>query len=113
MRQRSSRNVRWMDDADLRITDNPERRRYEVYLGTELAGFTDYHVQPDLLTLLHTEIEPAFEGQGIGSRFLAGVLDDVRSRGLRVLPICPFVRAFLQKNPVYDDLVWTAGRNEG
>src|SRR5687768_5206271 len=73
--------------AELRIDDNTERRRYEVYVGTELAGFTDYHVQPALITLLHTEIEPAFEGQGIGSRFVAGILDDARDRGLRVLPI--------------------------
>ena len=97
--------------AEFRVADNPERKRYEVYVGTELAGFTDYHVQPGLVTLLHTEIEPAFEGQGVGSRFVAGVLDDVRSRGVRVLPICPFVRAFLRKNPEYDDLVW-AGRGE-
>jgi predicted GNAT family acetyltransferase len=102
-----------MDRADVRIADSPERKRYEAYLGTELAGFTDYHVQPAVMTLLHTEIEPAFEGQGVGSRFVAAVLDDIRSRGLRVLPICPFVRAFLQKHPEYDDLVWTAGGKAG
>ena len=95
-------------DAELRIADNPGRKRYEAYVGIELAGFTDYHAQPGLITLLHTEIEPAFEGRGLGSRFVAGILDDARSRGLRVLPICPFVRAFLQKNSSYDELVWTA-----
>ena len=95
-------------DADLRITDNPERKRYEAYVGSQLAGFTDYHAQPGLITLLHTEIEPDFEGRGLGSRFVAGILDDARGRGLRVLPICPFVRAFLQKTSDYDDLVWTA-----
>jgi uncharacterized protein len=94
-------------ETELRIADNGERKRYEAYVGTELAGFTDYHAQPGLITLLHTEIEPAFEGQGIGTRFVAGVLDDARRRDLRVLPICPFVRAFLQKNPDYDDLRWT------
>ena len=98
--------------GELRIDDNTERKRYEAYVGTELAGFTDYHLATGLLTLLHTEIEPAFEGQGIGSRFVAGILDDARDRGLRVLPICPFVRAFLQKNPQYDDLVWS-GRGKG
>lgn len=94
-------------NAELRIADNTERTRFEAHLGAELAGFTDYHAQPGLVTLLHTEIDPAFAGQGIGSRFVAGILDDVRSRGLHVLPICPFVRAFLQKHPEYEDLVWT------
>jgi uncharacterized protein len=99
-------------DAELRIADNPELTRYEAHVGSELAGFTDYHAQPGLLTLLHTEVLPAFQGQGVGARFVAGVLDDIRGRGLRVLPICPFVRAFLQKNPDYEDLRWT-GRAEG
>ncbi len=93
-------------DADeLRIEDNRERSRFEVYVGSALAGFTDYHAQPGLITLLHTEIEPAFEGRGVGTRFVAGVLDDIRGRELRVLPICPFVRAFLQRHSEYADLV--------
>jgi predicted GNAT family acetyltransferase len=92
--------------GELRVTDNPDAHRYEVYIGPALAGFTDYHAQPGLVKLMHTEIDTAFEGQGVGSRFVAAVLDDIRSRGLRVLPICPFVRAFIQRHPEYADLVW-------
>jgi predicted GNAT family acetyltransferase len=92
---------------ELRIVDNPDGKRYEVYVGDDLAGFADYHAQPGLLTILHTEIDPAFEGQGVGSRFVAGMLDEVRSHGGRVLPICPFVLAFLQRHAEYRDLVWT------
>lgn len=99
-------------DAELRIADNAELTRYEAHVGSELAGFTDYHAQPGLVTLLHTEVLPSFEGQGVGSRFVAGVLDDIRARELFVLPIYPFVRAFLQKNPDYEDLRWR-GRAEG
>lgn len=90
----------------LRISDNPAESRYEAFVESTLAGLTDYHLQPGLITLLHTEIDPVFEGQGVGSRFAAAVLDDVRGRGLRVLPMCPFVRAFIQRHPEYADLVW-------
>lgn len=90
---------------ELSVADSPERSRYELYVGSALAGFTDYHAQPGLVTLLHTEIEPSFEGQGLGSRFVAGVLDDIRGRGALVLPICPFVRSFIQRHPEYADLV--------
>ena len=96
------------DTADLRVEDNSEEARFEAFVGSERAGFTTYHAQPGLITLLHTEIDPAFEGQGIGSRFVAEILDDARRRDLHVLPICPFVRAFLQKNPDYADLIWTS-----
>lgn len=89
----------------VRIEDNRERSRFEVFVDTSLAGFTDYHAQPGLVTLLHTEIDPAFEGRGIGTRFVAGVLDELRGRDERVLPVCPFVRAFLQRHAEYADLV--------
>lgn len=92
---------------ELRIVDDPDGKRYEAYVGDKLAGFADYHAQPGLLTILHTEVDPAFEGQGIGSSFVAGILDEVRAQGGRVLPICPFVLAFLRRHPEYRDLVWT------
>jgi uncharacterized protein len=88
------------------VRDNPEQHRYEAYVGSELAGFTTYHSQPGLMTILHTEIERPFEGQGIGSELTLRVLDDIRGKGARVLPVCPFVLAFLQRHPEYDDLVW-------
>jgi predicted GNAT family acetyltransferase len=91
--------------AALRVEDDRERSRFELFVDGISAGYTDYHVQPGLITLLHTEIDPAFEGRGVGSRFVAQVLDEVRARDLRVLPICPFVRAFLQRHPEYADLV--------
>ena len=75
----------------------------------ELAGFVDYHAQPGLITVLHTEVDPAFEGQGVGSRLVEGMLDDIRARGLRVLPICPFVRAYVRRHPEVRDLVAAGG----
>ena len=46
--------------------DNPDRHRYEARIGDEVRGFVDYHLQPGLLTIMHTEVDPASEGQGIG-----------------------------------------------
>ena len=92
-------------DGELKVVDNAELNRYEVYGGPVLAGFADYHAQPQLVTMKHTEIDPAFEGRGIGSRLIAAALDDIRERRARVLPICPFVRAYLQRHPEYADLV--------
>jgi predicted GNAT family acetyltransferase len=91
---------------ELRVSDNPAASRYEVYVASALAGWTDYHLQPGLITVMHTELDPAFEGRRVGSRFVAAVLDDIRRRDLRVLPMCPFVRAFIQRHPEYADLVW-------
>ena len=92
---------------DVLVCDNPEQHRYEIHVGSEIAGAADYHTQPGLVTIMHTEIDPAFEGRGLGSQFVAAMLDDVRRQEAQLLPVCPFVRAFLQRHPEYADLAWT------
>jgi uncharacterized protein len=94
---------------DVTLRDDPERGRFELLVGGELAGVADYHEQPGLVTILHTEIDPAFEGRGLGSAFVAAMLDDVRAREARVLPVCPFVKAYLQRHRELADLVWRPG----
>jgi len=91
--------------ADIRIRDNPEEHRYEAWVGQDVRGFIDYHLQPGLVTIMHTEVDPDAEGQGVGSRLAAGALDDIRSRGLSVLVVCPFVREYVRRHPQYADLV--------
>jgi uncharacterized protein len=95
------------DDSIVR--DNAEQHRYEILVGGEPAGFAEYHSQPGLVTVTHTEVDPAFEGQGLGSQLVRGLLDDLRARDAKVLPVCPFVRAYLRRHPEYADLVWGPG----
>jgi predicted GNAT family acetyltransferase len=91
---------------DVLVRDEPAASRYELHVDGELAGFADYHLQPGLITVLSTEIDPAFTGQGLGATFIARMLKDIRSRGTKVLAVCPFVRAYLQRHPENSDLVW-------
>ena len=91
---------------EVAVRNNPDRERYEVSVGSVVAGYADYHFQPGLITVLHTEIDTAFEGQGLGSELVRRMLDDIRSRDARVLAVCPFVRAFMQRHPEYSDVVW-------
>jgi uncharacterized protein len=92
-------------DQELRIADSPEDRRYEAFAGDRLAGVVEYRLRAGQVVFLHTEVLPAFEGQGIGSRLAAGVLDDARARGLAVVPRCPFIAAYIRRHPEYGDLV--------
>jgi hypothetical protein len=87
------------------VRDNPELQRYEAIIDGEVAGSILYREHDDALILIHTEVEEAFEGQGIGSRLIAAALDDIRARGLRMRPFCPFVKAYLERHPEYDDLI--------
>ena len=88
-----------------RVVDNPAALRYELWTDEVLAGWIQYTRAGDVVTLVHTDVDPAFEGRGLGSVLVAGTLDDVRSRGKRIRPLCPFVAAYLRRHPEYADLI--------
>lgn len=87
------------------ITDAPERGRYEARLDGELAGILEYVVKHGRSALVHTEVLPAHEGQGVGSTLVRFALDDARRRGLRVIAVCPYVQSYLSRHPEHDDIV--------
>jgi uncharacterized protein len=92
-------------DEDVRVVDNPADERYELRVGDELAGQIVYRLRQDAIALLHTEVFEDFEGHGLGSTLVARALDDIRGRGLRMIPVCPFVRSYLERHPDQADLV--------
>jgi uncharacterized protein len=91
---------------ELRIVEEPVAQRYEARLGDVVVGYSEYRrVERDRLILFHTEIDPAFEGKGYGSRLARGVLDDIRARGFRLTVKCPFMAAYLKRHPEYGDVL--------
>lgn len=55
--------------------------------------------------MVHTDVDPKWEGHGAGSALVQGALDDVRARGLKVRPVCPFVAAYIRRHPDYEEIV--------
>jgi predicted GNAT family acetyltransferase len=92
------------DDTATEVRDNPELQRFELGTSAGLA-VAEYRRDGDVLTIFHTEVPPALRGRGIGEKLVRGVLDDVRRRGLKVVPRCWFVRGFVDNNPEYRDVV--------
>jgi len=91
-------------DASSQVRDNPGRQRFEMDTSAGLA-VAEYRPDGDTLIIFHTEVPPALRGQGMGDKLVRGVLDEVRRRGLKVVPRCWFVRGFIDGNAEYRDLV--------
>jgi uncharacterized protein len=87
------------------VRDARDRSRFEITVDGRLAGFVTYRRTADAVELLHTQIEPDFEGQGLASTLVRAALDDVRREGLAARPYCPFVRSWLARHADYVDLV--------
>jgi predicted GNAT family acetyltransferase len=88
------------------IADHPERHRYELTQDGKLAARIDYRMRgAALIDLVHTEVDKAFEGQGLASKIVKFALDDARSKGRHVIATCSYIQGWLQKHPGYEDLV--------
>jgi predicted GNAT family acetyltransferase len=93
------------EHTDVRLQRDDARHRYEAYLGDQLAGYLGYREREDEVALIHTETLAGFEGRGVGSALARYALEDVRSRGVRAVALCPFVRSWLARHPEYNDVV--------
>ncbi len=87
------------------VHDAPDRSRYEVTLDGELAGFAEYRDVDGARVFTHTEVFDAFEGKGVGSALAQGALEAVRAGGGRLVALCPFIAAHIERHPEYADLV--------
>ena len=87
------------------VRNAPDRSRYELVLGDRVVGFADYVLDGEVITVPHVEVEPAARGGSLGSLLVREMLDDVRSRGLSIRPLCPFVRVYIRGHDEYADLV--------
>lgn len=91
------------------IVRNDDASRYEAWIDGEVAGFAEFQLTDELIVFTHTEVDSAFEGQGVGSALAQFALDDVKADGRRkVLPLCPFIKAWIGRHPDYVSLVYGA-----
>ena len=86
------------------VIDNKAHHRFELEVEGHLAQ-SFYKRDGDVITFIHTEVPPELGGKGVGSRLVQGALDQVRAAGLKVVPQCPFVKAWIGKHPEYRDLL--------
>ncbi|SNY54576.1 GNAT family N-acetyltransferase [Paractinoplanes atraurantiacus] len=93
------------------ITDVPDKQRFEARDEQgELAGLVTYQISGTIIAYTHTEVEPRYEGHGLGSQLARAVMDDARDKGRTVVPICPFISGWLETHHDYDAILARQGR---
>lgn len=90
--------VRVAPPAPAPVADNREASRFELTVDGQTA-FMQYERTPKSLVLVHTEVPPALRGRHLGDALVNGAFEHARAERLRVVAVCPFVRAYLRKHP--------------
>lgn len=88
------------------VSDNKQGQRFEMTLGEDKSAFIDYAAAgAGVLALTHTEVPEEFEGKGIGSALVKNAFEIIRAEGMKIVPECPFVAAYLRRHTEYQSLV--------
>ncbi len=88
----------------LEVRNNTDAGRFEVQLGDKL-GLIKYHKLGSDYRLVHTEVPPGYEGQGIAARMAYVALETIKAEGARIVPDCPFIQSYLRRHREYEPLV--------
>ncbi len=94
-----------IDPDRLEFHRNDRSSRYEATLDDQLAAVIDYSLRDQTMIIVHTGTKPEFRGHGIAARITRHALDDVRSRGLRVVAQCPYTAQYIDEHAEYAELL--------
>ncbi len=86
------------------VVNNATAHRFELEVDGHVAA-AYYELKPGVITFTHTEVPKELGGKGVGSKLVKGALEQVRRDGLKVVPDCPFVKAYIEKHPEQADLL--------
>jgi predicted GNAT family acetyltransferase len=97
----------------LRVEHDQQGRRYLLAAGAAVLSEITYSVSGDAVIIEHTTTPVAHRGNGYAAELTGAALDDLRARGLRLVPACPYTRAYLRRHPELQDLVADDGYGTG
>jgi predicted GNAT family acetyltransferase len=98
-----------MGDREIQVVHVPEKRRYELRDADTVIGAAHYGRRSGQVVFTHTTVSDDHAGPGLGARLADFALTDVRDAGLRIVPECPYIAAYLRRHHDFDDIVdWPA-----
>jgi predicted GNAT family acetyltransferase len=91
--------------SDYLVRDNPTENRFELITDGEVGALAVYRAHDGVVRILHTETAHELRGRGLAGELARQTLDQIRSRGEKVIPSCPFFAKYISEHPDYQDLV--------
>lgn len=93
-----------IDLEQIQVTHNPAENRFETWIEGELSKL-DYMEDRDSILMMHVGVHPEHRGQGVAGKLTRVALEYARDKSLRVIPMCTYVRAYINRHPEYAELM--------
>ncbi len=90
--------------GNVQVEDNVASQRWEARVDG-YAAVAQYKRLDNAIVFTHTEVPSELSGRGIAGILVKTALEDVRGRGLAVVPFCPFVASYIRRHAEYEPLV--------
>jgi uncharacterized protein len=99
-----------MDTANIKVENNTEKQQYEAKVDGKVVAFAEYRPVGQSIMFTHTEVNEDLEGKGVGSQLIRYALEDTKAKGMTAIPMCPFVKIFIQRHKDFIDVVHPSHR---
>nr|WP_201468683.1 GNAT family N-acetyltransferase [Microbacterium hydrocarbonoxydans] len=86
--------------TDITVTRNTDESRYEIRTDGTLAGYAEFQLRPGAIRFIHTELDPAFQGQGLAGILAERALTDAAATGDAIVPLCPYIAKYLTTHDI-------------
>ncbi|HEY8403994.1 MAG TPA: GNAT family N-acetyltransferase [Flavobacteriales bacterium] len=86
---------------------NGESKGYfrAVSNGVEAGRMTYSWTGENRIIIDHTEVAPEFKGRNMGKEMLLAAVEFARKNNIKILPLCPFAKSIIQRNPELQDVL--------
>lgn len=86
------------------LHDNKREQQFEMKFENHQAVI-EYETEGNIISLLHTGVDPELEGKGAGTAIVEKVLNHIREKDMQLIPLCPFVVAYIKRHPEWEDII--------
>lgn len=95
--------------SDIRIEreESETKGRYVIRLDGSEAEMTYSRAGPKMIIIDHTGVPDALNGLGLGAMLVRRGVEDARKEGRKIIPLCPFAKAYIAKHPELQDVLKT------
>lgn len=94
-----------MSELDVKREDGPTGGRYLVTIDGHTAEMTYSKAGATRIIIDHTGVPDALRGKGAGQAMVKQAVEDAREAGIKIIPLCPFAKAQIEKHPEWQDVL--------